>query len=202
MGKRQEAAVLTRQSILDSMRALLEEKDANSINIEDITTKAGIAKGSFYTYFKRKEDVISAVAVEEYDAINKGLIDLSAGVSEKISKYLLGSVKIIEKHTLQIAQNWMKSVAAPLEGECNGIRKFNYDRDNIKTFLKNAVEAGEMFSTSPIEEITECIMNLYYGAVASWCITKGEVSLIKSMEHFCDIALNAMLKEYLVKRED
>ena len=54
MGKRQEAALETRQKIVDAVRALLRQRRADEINIEDITQRAGVAKGTFYTHFKRK----------------------------------------------------------------------------------------------------------------------------------------------------
>lgn len=197
MGKRQEAALLTRQSIIDAMKTLLEEKSADSISIEEITTRAGIAKGSFYTYFKRKEDVISVIAFEQYDVIKETVNNSTNCVVTQISLYLKESAKIIEGNTLQIAQNWMKSVTAPLESEKGGVNKYNYDRDNISTVLKRAVDNNQLNTDTPIDEITECIMNVYYGAVAAWCITNGNVSLIKGIEDFCDIALKAILADYL-----
>ena len=55
MGKRQDAALQTRKKIIEAMKELLDEKKAEEINIEEITQRAHIAKGSFYTHFKRKE---------------------------------------------------------------------------------------------------------------------------------------------------
>lgn len=198
MGKRQEAALLTRQNIIDAMRTLLEEKSADCISIEDITTKASVAKGSFYTYFKRKEDVISVIALEQYDVIKEMIMHSTDSVYEQLSLYLKYSAEIIEKNTLQIAQNWMKSVTAPLPSETTGIEKYNYDRDNMKAVLQKAIEKNEMTADTPINELTECIMNIYYGAVASWCITQGTVKLAESINHFCDFALKEILKNYLV----
>lgn len=53
MCKRQDAALETQQKIIEVMRALLQEKNANEINIEEITQCAGVAKGSLYTHFRR-----------------------------------------------------------------------------------------------------------------------------------------------------
>ncbi|MDE7208071.1 MAG: TetR/AcrR family transcriptional regulator [Lachnospiraceae bacterium] len=199
MGKRQDAALLTRQNIINAMRILLEEKSADCISIEDITTKAGVAKGSFYTYFRRKEDVISVIAFEQYDIIKETILQSTDGVCGQISHYLKASAEIIEKNTLQIAQNWMKSVTAPLPSETSGVKKYNYDKENINTILQKAVEKKEMVSEAPIAELTECIMNIYYGAVASWCITQGSVKLAENINHFCDLTLKDILKKFLTE---
>lgn len=197
MGKRQEAALMTKKSIVDAMRNLLKEKSADAISIEDITVRAGVAKGSFYTYFKRKEDVISVIAMEQYDGIKDSVMRSEDGVVKQIGAYLKGSAVIIEENTLQIAQNWMRSVTAPLPEERNGFEKYQYDFNNLKLILEEAAETGELAADAPIGKITECIMNVYYGAVANWCITKGEADLVESICHFCDLALKSVLEKFM-----
>ena len=44
MGKRQKAALETRQKLIDAMRSLLQEKEAETIGIEEITARAGVAR--------------------------------------------------------------------------------------------------------------------------------------------------------------
>ena len=173
MGKRQEAALETRQKLIDAMRNLLQEKEADSIGIEEITVRAGVAKGTFYTYFKRKEDVISVIAMECYQVVRENALQFSGGVYEQLCSYLRDSAKIIKKNTLQIAQNWIKSVAAPLPEEQGDIDKYRFDYDNIMEMVKRAIECGELRPDAPCILMTRSIMNSYYGAVLSWCITKA-----------------------------
>lgn len=197
MGKRQEAALETRRSILEAVKSLLEEKSADAINIEDITTKAGVAKGSFYTYFKRKEDVISEIAMAEYAVLKESVLHSSAGAYEQICVYLQKSVEIIEKNSLQVAQQWMKSVVAPLEEEKAGLTKYQYDSDNIAEILDRAMQEGELKEDTPIGVIRNNIINAYYGAVAIWCITKGrEKELIRNIDAFCAESLRLMIEKY------
>ncbi len=62
MTRRQELAQQTKYSLIDSALALFESQGYEAVTIEDITTKAGVAKGSFYTYFSNKSEII----VEEF----------------------------------------------------------------------------------------------------------------------------------------
>lgn len=201
MGKRQEAALETRQKLIDAMRDLLQEKAADKIGIEEITVKAGVAKGTFYTYFKRKEDVISVIAMECYQIVKENALQFSGGVYEQLCSYLRDSAQIIKKNTLQIAQNWMKSVAAPLPGEQGGIDKYRFDHDNIMEMVKNAAGRGELREDAPCALIAGNIMNSYYGAVISWCITKGEAELVESIEDYCIHELNLLIDNYRNKQE-
>ena len=56
--KRQQQALETEARIYKAATEVINEKGLNNTSIEDITTRAGVAQGSFYTYFKSKEDVV------------------------------------------------------------------------------------------------------------------------------------------------
>lgn len=197
MGKRQDAALQTRKKIIEAMKELLEEKKVEDINIEEITQRAHIAKGSFYTHFKSKEDVISGVALLEYDVVKDFAFQSSDNIYEQTSAYLKKSVEIIEKNTLQVAQQWIKSVSAPLENENSGIKKYQFDKENILNLLIQAQNRQELNENAPVQVMAEMIMDNYYGAVVTWCINKGkERTLIESVEHYCLYGLKPMINIY------
>ena len=194
MGKRQEAALETKKKIIEATKNLLSQKSIEDINIEDITTKAKIAKGSFYTHFKRKEDVISSIALAEYEKAKMTALKDMSDVYEQISYYLIESAKIIQRNTLELAQQWIKSVSAPLEGENAGQIKYQFDRQNIIEFLHR-------LDNAPIDIMADMIMDNYYGAVTTWCINKGEErSLVESIEHYCQYGLKVLISFY--QKED
>lgn len=195
MGKRQEAALETKKKIIEAVKQLLEQKSPEEISIEEITKKACIAKGSFYTHFKRKEDVILEIDFQEY-AFLKDDVSRIQGVEQQLSYYLIQSVKIIEKNSLSVARQWMKGAVAPLQEEKAGTRKYRFDYDNILSILNNGMDQKELKQTTPVEILTEMMMNQYYGAVASWCILGQERSLVSMMEHYCQYELKILLQDY------
>lgn len=196
MGKRQEAALETRQKIIDATAALLQERRADEINIEDITARANVAKGTFYTHFKRKEDVISVIAMKCYNVVWDETVRSGGSVCEKLRLYLTNSAAIIRENTLQIAQNWVKSVAAPIEGEQNGIEKFNFDFANICSILEDGAASGELAKDAPLSLLAEGVIDGYYGAVFIWCLTSGERELEQAIASFCENVVPPMLAQY------
>lgn len=50
-----------RKLLLRAFLSLLGEMDYDAIHIQDIIEKAGIAKSTFYQYFRRKEDIRDAI---------------------------------------------------------------------------------------------------------------------------------------------
>ena len=62
MNKRQISAQNTKKKLITTALKLIKEKGFDSINVEDITKASNVAKGTFYTYFKRKEDIVLEIS--------------------------------------------------------------------------------------------------------------------------------------------
>ena len=60
--KRKKQAQQTRRVLFENAIALFREKGLDAVTVEEITQRAGTAKGSFYTYFRTKSDII----IEEF----------------------------------------------------------------------------------------------------------------------------------------
>ena len=66
MTNRQIAALETRRKLLETAKKLICEKGLVNTSIEEITKACGVSNGTFYTYFKRKEDVVFELSREMY----------------------------------------------------------------------------------------------------------------------------------------
>ena len=80
-----------REEIIAVAKKLILKKGYRSTSIEDITKEMGIAKGSFYTYFKSKDDFILTVIydrVSQYKIEVQGILDSELTVEEAIKKYI------------------------------------------------------------------------------------------------------------------
>ncbi len=199
MKNEKSKAKQTRQKIIDAMKELLKEKSADDIIIEEITLKACVARGSFYTYFKRKEDVISAIALEKYEAAKKKALKSSGDVYERIAAYMKESAAVIEKNTLQIAQQWLKSIIAPLPQDESGAEKFDNDCEAIASILNDGIEKGSLKPDLPVEQVARSMVESYYGAIAAWCVTKGKTKLTENIENYCSCFLKIVIDKYVKK---
>ena len=57
MGKIDNNKQMKRESLLDSAFSLFIDNGFNKTSISDIVNNAGVAKGTFYLYFKDKYDI-------------------------------------------------------------------------------------------------------------------------------------------------
>lgn len=63
--KRDENKIIKEFKLLESAYELFTTKGINNTVISDITKKAGVAKGTFYLYFKDKYDIIDKIVLKK-----------------------------------------------------------------------------------------------------------------------------------------
>ncbi|MBL8556609.1 MAG: TetR/AcrR family transcriptional regulator [Phenylobacterium sp.] len=61
-GKREQTKVQNRQSILDAAREVFGELGYEAATVRDIIRRTGLAAGTFYNYYRSKEEVFAALA--------------------------------------------------------------------------------------------------------------------------------------------
>ena len=67
-----------KNEIIDTAAALFELKGYEQCSVNDILTAIGIAKGTFYHYFKSKEEVLDAVIAKTMDQITQQVRSVEA----------------------------------------------------------------------------------------------------------------------------
>ena len=61
-GKREQTKVANRQAILDAAREVFGELGYDTATVRDIIRRTGLAAGTFYNYYRSKEEVFAALA--------------------------------------------------------------------------------------------------------------------------------------------
>ncbi|MBP9989575.1 MAG: TetR/AcrR family transcriptional regulator, partial [Ruminococcus sp.] len=69
--------------ILDAAYELFTSKSFNNTSIDDVVKKAGIAKGTFYLYFKDKHDLMDRLVAKKSSAVFKHSLDKLKAEKEK-----------------------------------------------------------------------------------------------------------------------
>ena len=69
MTSRQQTAAKTREKLVNAAKEIICEKGLTNTSIDEITERCGVAKGTFYTYFKRKEDIVFELSRGMFDEI-------------------------------------------------------------------------------------------------------------------------------------
>lgn len=87
VGRRARKAERTRRSILDAARAQMAAGGPESVTISAITERADLGLGTFYNYFKSRDELIDAVIYDVVETLGRRLDDLTKDMSDAAEIY-------------------------------------------------------------------------------------------------------------------
>lgn len=193
MTNRQVAAEITRKKLIDTADRLIREKGYDNISVEDITKASGVAKGTFYNHFKKKEDITLALSQKHLSNLNELIPDLGNQAPEDgIRSYLTSYLQVVVSSGDKMARQWIRYIVEP-----TNYKKWEFDLDSLQTLLEKLVETQRLTEDTPVDDLARLLMTEIYGIVLSWCISPKTVDPVKDIQIFCDLQLGAILKAYL-----
>ena len=109
MTNRHLAAMETKRKLLEAAKNIICEKGLINTSIEEITTACGVSNGTFYTYFKRKEDVVFELSREMYQGIYEEAQAHDGSFMERLIFYMVNFSGHIERDGLKLCQEWVRN---------------------------------------------------------------------------------------------
>ena len=193
---RKEQAQLTKKNIYEAAIALVQEKGFENVSIEDITTKANTAKGTFYLYFKSKQDLIyhtihmyDEIALRSYekvknlDTFEEQLIAYLCHANEEIAQ--IGEEILNALISLNLIKE-QKFVTAPDRAVLDMMRKI----------VEKGLETGELSKEHPAEFYVEMIVIFVQGLDYYWCNAAEGFDYVQATEREATIFAKGMTAVY------
>ena len=198
MTKRQKSALETRQKIYETACSLIEEKGFANVSVEDITDACGVAKGTFYVYFKRKEDIVFECCKAWFSDIDRKAREHNGTVVEKLAFYFKSFMEGVTCGGVELCRQWVREVIDPNNspGEmCGG--KYAYDLKHLTAFLEDAVKDGSLKKSTPVETLVHIFMCELYGMMTCWCMSDEKFVPEEWVGRFAELQLHALLDPYM-----
>ncbi|MBL8033951.1 MAG: TetR family transcriptional regulator C-terminal domain-containing protein [Leptospiraceae bacterium] len=166
-------AKTTREKIIDDCLALIWRNGVNGTSMSDIADKAAILKGSFYNYFKSKEEFVSAV-LDSYAA--KWETNVVAIFREKKTNARAKFKAYFERmkemaSSMQYTQgslvgNFAQELSGASEKFAQQAEKiFRRMQSYLADALREAQQNGALAKTEDPELLAEIILNSTEGAI-------------------------------------
>lgn len=201
MSKRQEQAKATEEKIKQTTMQLLANHNFNDLSVEDITNASGVAKGTFYRYFKKKEDIVLALGLESFYELESDTTRLATeNVETKLRYYFVNFMLVIEKSGIELARQWVKNVVDPSKTASDFI-KWDFDVESITKILNQGIKDDRLKSDTPVDVLARILGTELYGMVSVWCMTDSKFTPSDWTVKFCDVQLPALLAPYLISSE-
>ena len=195
--KRQKDALETRRRIIDASRRLISEKGFDNVSMEDIALEAGVSKGSFYTYFKHKEDIIYELNKSDFFVLSETVRQMDSDLNTRLEYYSIQFMSGIERGGIEICRQWIRNNLSPIPLEVIGnLTKYEFDRNAMIEILNDAIARGELKEDTPVEKLAIQITSHLYGIMLTWCMSDAEVVGSRDSLDYCKLFLSKTIDSY------
>lgn len=180
MKERETKGDRTRRYLYDCSVQLFREKGYDKVSVDEIVKKAGVAKGTFYIYFKKKSDIILEMLRQYddyYDRIMSSLDD-DLPVEKRLEEIVRGACRftgdVIGLDLIRVL--YTKQISS---GDSQS-RLLNEDRALFR-ILSGLVREGQQQGIYRVEYDAEQVTMLILRGIRSvffeWCSSGGELNL-------------------------
>lgn len=121
VGKREQTKVQNRQAILDAAREVFGELGYDASTVRDIIRRTGLAAGTFYNYYRSKEEVFAALAddgARRFAPILKGLRTKGGAFEEFVREAIVAYFEFMaDEHVSWVARRPAGEAHPHIQGE-------------------------------------------------------------------------------------
>lgn len=181
-----------RRSLMDAGLKLIHTQGFQKATIESITSAVGVSKGTFYTYFESKEDLVFAalrrMQAEQEDDVKEQL-DRFPDIRARVCEYFKGLSAWSQEHA-EIAWIWHWERfrrAGPDENRPSPMRS------QLIRALEEAQESGEMDEEPNAELISVDLQGIFFIHYVRWYHGQSEGALVDTVIPAIDRYLHGVL---------
>lgn len=195
---RQKKAQETKDKILSAAVKLIEEYGFDALTIKNICESSGISNGSFFHYFKTKDDMLSYYLVksrQEYvdrlpDKPSNG--DFRQAVIDIYTDYVAycknAGIAFVSRY--YSTRNQALNNHSPYAKERDII-----SYDDVLEELRNAQKNGFINDNLRPESISDDICAIIKGIIFDWCVSGGILDMAASVDRLLGIYFNGIVND-------
>lgn len=174
----------TRLAIIRKGARLIHSKGYNNTGLSDILTGAGVPKGSFYFYFKSKDDF--GLAVIDYywefiEAMCKSYLEGSGAPLERLEKFIDAYEDLFQKMNLSCGcpiGNLMQEMSDLNEDFRKKVEDvYSRMKDALKRCLEEAKELGAVSEDIDPAQTAQFILDSWEGSIMHMKLAKSSEPL-------------------------
>jgi AcrR family transcriptional regulator len=170
---RQKQAIKTRNKIYKNAITLMESNGFENITIEDICNKAGVSVGSFYHYFKSKNDIFFEIYKRADEYFEENVVE-NLNKDNSIDQIIL-YFKYYATYNMITGLDTVKQLYNSNNKQF--IEKGRYLQKLLKDIVENGQKKSEISSSYTSDYIVEFLFISARGLVYDWCLHEGEYNL-------------------------
>jgi len=173
-----------RQLIINAAWRLFRERGYENITIADILKECNIAKGSFYYYFKGKEDLLETLSVildKKYEEIIPYL-DRSLHTLDQLLCLSIEVHRFVEENINRNLLTFLYANQITVASPCSLTDHNRFYFRLLARIIEEGQQRGEIITTMSVTDIADYYSLCEWGIIIRWCLNRGTPSLVDSTQ--------------------
>jgi AcrR family transcriptional regulator len=171
MSLRERKKQNNKRAILESAISLFNENGYDNTSIEQIAQKAGVGKGTIYSYFNNKKSIIKGFCEYELETIHNQLISQTNQNATVLEQMLI--IYMTEFHHViknpEFGRLYMREVLFPTESDVENTTELDEKYfDVLFPILKRGQERGELRKDLELLHIIGHFYSLFILLIHAW----------------------------------
>lgn len=166
---RQLQALETKNKIYNAAVTVINEKGFHNTSIEDITSYADVAKGSFYTHFESKEAIVFYTFQQSDEMYDKAFAQIK---DEDFLDMMIHFVKISYIEYEKRGKGIIKAIVSSYF-TFSDYNFYSKDRDLMKCLnkiIEKGKEQGVLDIQIPTDRYVNLLLSTLVGVEVMWCL--------------------------------
>ncbi len=177
-------AVDKRTGLLDAAEAVLVEQGLAGATIDQITSRAGVAKGTFYLYFRSKDEVVRALQQRHWDGMMAAAVDAAGQLDSDVDWWKVVDAFIETTLDFDLEHRaWHRLVAQGWSAPLGDVLPKNEQQmiDLFEERIRNAVDRG-MFEVPDTAMTSTLLYRAIQGTSHQLCQEDGPIDRERIVE--------------------
>lgn len=167
----------TKAKLLETAKQLFKNSGYKDVSVEKITKTAQVAKGTFYHYFTKKEDIVLELAFESIKNKQEQILETEEETYKKICDYIQTVFEETDNMPKELLRSWLHD-SINGSNECSNVVAFpTHIKNFINELLKKEIQEKRLTMVTPSGKISTVLVTRIYGFITTWCIFDKEEKL-------------------------
>jgi AcrR family transcriptional regulator len=177
----------TKEAIIKHAIKLFKKKGYENVTVEEITTACGIAKGTFFNYFPKKEHVLLHITDTYMDLLNEMVHKHQEGtVKDRISYIFDDLLQIYLKHSdlLRLTlEETMRSAIRSETGSTN-IKRF---QETLSTLIEKEKKDASFPERWESDKVASLLVGIFFHTLINWSSNLDKEKMMDTIQQQLDI---------------
>lgn len=193
---RQKKALETREKLLKNSLDLFNKYGFEHVSVEQITKACNVSKGTFYTHFPSKYDVIleKFKELDSFYSIVEKNIEQTLPASEKIltlyKEQMLYLINVVGKDLMRTV--YTAAMTNQVERDHYLISSERKIFQILNTYIEEGIRLGEFREDLELAQMQTIVQRCMRANVYDWLIHNEEFNLVAEMNTFTTVVLNGL----------